>query len=192
MNHSENGSRTRAALRERQRRMAFRAFHQQYRRAYVHYAALQLGCPEVADRVVNLVFVSLFRGWNRLMEEANPAASAWAHLKEAVDEVLIREDRPSALPETAAFGKVRRAVIEDARDEFAAMESTVGLYPAIARLPARQFDTVVLHYVLRYSTAKTARIMGIDEATVRSHRQHAKERLAQEMGIEPGPDRDEN
>ncbi|WP_420823481.1 sigma factor-like helix-turn-helix DNA-binding protein [Streptomyces natalensis] len=44
------------------------------------------------------------------------------------------------------------------------MESSVGLYPAIARLPGRQFDVMVLHYVLDCSTAKTAGIMGITEA----------------------------
>ncbi|MDJ1135423.1 RNA polymerase sigma factor [Streptomyces iconiensis] len=142
--------------------------------------------------MVHLVFLSLLKGWNRLVEEANPHASAWAHLKEAVNEVLLLEDRPSALPETALFARVSRAVLEDTRGEFAAMESSVGLYPAIARLPARQLDTVVLDYVLSYTTAKTARIMGVDEATVRSHRQHAKQRLAQELGIELGANRDEN
>ncbi|MDF4254605.1 sigma-70 family RNA polymerase sigma factor [Streptomyces sp. WMMB303] len=181
----------RVAVAEQQRLVAFYAFHSRYRRAYLHYAELQLGDRRVAARVVHLVFLSLLKGWNRLMEEANPAANAWAHLKEAVDEVLILEDRPSALPETAAFAKVKRAIIEDARDEFAAMESSIGLYPAIARLPARQLDVVVLHYVLDYSTTRTAQVMGVDEATVRSHRLHARQRLAQDLGIELSADRNE-
>ncbi|WP_037866858.1 RNA polymerase sigma factor [Streptomyces sp. NRRL S-1868] len=176
----------RDAAREKRRQLAFRAFHRYYRRAYLRYAELQLGDRQVAERVVHLVFVSLLKGWNRLMEEANPARSAWAHLREAVDEVLIHEDRPSALPETAAFARVRRAVLEGTRDEFAVMESSVGLYPAIARLPARQLDTVVLYYVQGYSTAQTAQIMGVDEATVRSHRQHARQRLALDLKIELG------
>ncbi|MCF6523138.1 sigma-70 family RNA polymerase sigma factor [Streptomyces sp. JJ36] len=125
------------------------------------------------------------------MEEANPAASAWAHLKEAVDEVLLRLGRTSAMAETAVFQRVVRVVLEGARDEFAAMESHVGLYPAIARLPARQFDVVVLHYVLDHTTAQTADIMGITEATVRSHRLHARQRIAQDLGLELGPDHDE-
>ncbi|MGH3309829.1 MAG: RNA polymerase sigma factor [Streptomyces sp.] len=166
--------------------VAFWAFHRQFRRAYRHYAQLQLGDARMAGQVVHLVFLSLLRGWPRLMEEANPAASAWAHLKEAVDEVLLFEGRESALPETAAFCRVRRAVLEDSRDEFAAMESSVGLYPAIARLPGQQFDVVVLHYVLDFTTAGTARILGVTDATVRSHRAHARQRLAQDLGIELG------
>jgi RNA polymerase sigma-70 factor (ECF subfamily) len=171
--------------------VAFRAFHDQYRRAYQRYAELQLGDENMARHVVHLVFLSLLKGWRRLMEESNPAAGAWAHLKEAVDEVLLDQGRPSAMSETAAFSKVRRAVLEGARDEFAAMESTLGLYPAIARLPARQFDVVVLHYVLDYSTAHTARTLGVTEATVRSHRLAARQRLADDLGLETDPDRDE-
>jgi DNA-directed RNA polymerase specialized sigma24 family protein len=166
--------------------VAFWAFHRQFGRAYRHYAQLQLGDARMAGRVVHLVFLSLLKGWTRLMEEANPAASAWAHLKEAVAEVLLVEGRESALPETAAFCRVRRAVLEDSRDEFAAMESSVGLYPAIARLPGQQFDVVVLRYVLDFTTAETARVLGVTDATVRSHRMHARQRLAQDLGIELG------
>lgn len=171
--------------------VAFWAFHHQYRRAYRRYAELQLGDASMAGQVVHLVFLSLLRGWHRLMEESNPAASAWAHLKEAVDEVLMDQGRTSAMSETAAFYKVRRTVLEGARDEFAAMESTLGLYPAIARLPARQFDVVVLHYVLDYTTARTANTLGVSEATVRSHRVAARQRLAHDLGYEDDPDRNE-
>ncbi|WP_237319638.1 RNA polymerase sigma factor [Streptomyces sp. JJ36] len=182
----------RPAVREPQHiPLAFRAFHDQYAGAYQRYAELHLGDVRLAERVVHLVFLSLLTGWHRLMEEANPAASAWAHLKEAVDEVLLRLGRTSAMAETAVFQRVVRVVLEGARDEFAAMESHVGLYPAIARLPARQFDVVVLHYVLDHTTAQTADIMGITEATVRSHRLHARQRIAQDLGLELGPDHDE-
>lgn len=171
---------------------AFWGFRQQFNRAYQHYAQLQLGDARLAGRVVHMVWLSLLKGWTRLMEEANPAESAWAHLKEAVDDVLIEQGRESALPQTAAFARVRRAVFEDARDEFAAMESSLGLFPAIARLPARQFDVVVLHYVLDYDTASTARIMGVTDATVRSHRGNARHRLAQDLGLALGSDRNED
>lgn len=193
MNGERKDRRTsRPVVRERQHiPVAFWAFHRQFRPAYRRYAELQLGDERLAGRVVHLVFLSLLKGWSRLMEEANPRASAWAHLKEAVDEVLLFEGRESSLPESATFSRVRRAVLEDARDEFAAMESSVGLYPAIARLPGRQFDVVVLHYVLGFTTARTAGTMGVTEATVRSHRLHARHRLARDLGLElGGPDGD--
>jgi RNA polymerase sigma-70 factor (ECF subfamily) len=167
--------------------VAFRAFHDLYQRAYREYAELQLGDAELAAHVVREVFLNLLTGWNRLMEEANPAASAWAHLKEAVDDLLVVHGRESAMAETAVFSRVIRATLEGARDTFAVMESSVGLYPAIARLPGRQFDVVVLHYVLARSTAETASVMGITEATVRSHRLHARHRLARDLRLTLGP-----
>ncbi|WP_063762793.1 sigma-70 family RNA polymerase sigma factor [Streptomyces sp. NRRL S-1448] len=168
--------------------VAFWGFHDRFKRAYRKYAPLHLGDERLASRVVHGVFLNLLHGWPRLMEEASPAASAWAHLKETVDGVLIAQRRDSAMAETAVFQRVARAVLEGTRDEFAAMESSVGLYPAIARLPGRQFDVMVLHYVLDCSTAKTASIMGITEATVRSHRLHARNRIARELGLTPDPD----
>ncbi|UQA90689.1 sigma-70 family RNA polymerase sigma factor [Streptomyces halobius] len=177
------------SVREPQRiPVAFWGFHDRFKRAYRQYAELHLGDERLAGRVVHTVFLNLLQGWARLMEEASPAASAWAHLKEAVDEVLIAQGRDSAMAETAVFHRVARAVLEDARDEFAAMESSIGLYPAIARLPGRQFDVMVLHYVLDCSTAKTASIMGITDATVRSHRLHARNRIACELGLQPDQD----
>ncbi|MFF8785184.1 sigma-70 family RNA polymerase sigma factor [Streptomyces sp. NPDC015125] len=172
--------------------LAFWAFHGRFNGAYRKYAELHLGEERLAGRVVHAVFLSLLQGWTRLMEEASPAASAWAHLKETVDDVLIAQGRDSAMAETAVFQRVARAVLEDARDEFAAMESSVGLYPAIARLPGRQFDVMVLHYVLDCSTAKTAGIMGISEATVRSHRLHARNRIARELGLDPDTEHNED
>ncbi|WP_407555291.1 sigma-70 family RNA polymerase sigma factor [Streptomyces sp. Pv4-95] len=180
-------------VRESQRiPVAFWGFHDRFKRAYRKYAELHLGDERLAGRVVHTVFLNLLRGWPRLMEEASPAASAWAHLKEAVDDVLIAQGRDSAMAETAVFHRVARAVLEDARDEFAAMESSVGLYPAIARLPGRQFDVMVLHYVLGCTTAKTASIMGITDATVRSHRLHARNRIGRELGLAPEPEHPED
>ncbi|MEE1928635.1 sigma-70 family RNA polymerase sigma factor [Streptomyces sp. TRM 70351] len=168
--------------------VVFWAFHKRYWPAYRAYAELHLGDARLAGRVAHRVFQNLMRSWSRLMEEASPASSAWAQLKEAVDEILIAQGRESAMVETASFGRVSRAVLEGTREEFAAMETSIGLYAAISRLPARQFDVMVLRDVLGYDPAQTAAIMGITEATVRSHRHRARQRLAHELGLEPGPD----
>ncbi|MGJ5748580.1 sigma-70 family RNA polymerase sigma factor [Streptomyces puniciscabiei] len=69
------------------------------------------------------------------------------------------------------------------REHMAFMESRIGLYEAIARLPERQFDVVLLHYILGYDFGKTAKLMGIRQATVRSLCRHAKERLALDLGL---------
>lgn len=152
-------------------------FHKCYFAAYRKYAELHLGDQHLAGEVVHRLFLDLLIGWLRLMQHENPAAHAFACLKERVDAALLREHRSSTVAETALFGKVARAVLEDYRDEFAAAESHIGLYAAIAKLEGRQFDVVVLHYVLGYERDRVASIMGVTNATVRSHLSAARRRL---------------
>lgn len=162
---------------------AFWAFHRQYYSAYREYARMQLGERQTATQLTHQVFMHLAWNWTLLMEEQNPAATAWALLKEAVGQELQVQGRQAAIGDTAVFARVTRAVLESWRDELAAMESALGLFQAIALLPERQFDVVVLQHVLGYDTPKTARIMGVEEGTVRSHLSHARGKLARELGI---------
>ncbi|GGP00045.1 sigma-70 family RNA polymerase sigma factor [Wenjunlia tyrosinilytica] len=92
------------------------------------------------------------------------------------------------MSQTAVFARVTRVVLESVREEFAAMESHLGLYPAIARLPERQFDVTVLRYVLEYPTDETARIMGVTETTVRCHHAAARRKIA--LHLKRGDTRD--
>ncbi|MER6145180.1 sigma-70 family RNA polymerase sigma factor [Streptomyces sparsogenes] len=170
---------------------AFWAFHDQYYQAYRRYAHVHLGDPHAAGELVHQVLMHLAMNWARLMEEANPAASAWALLKERVAGELQLQGRQPAMPETAILQLVMRGVLESSRQEFEVIESALGLYPAIARLPERQFDVMVLRYVLGFSTDATARIMGVTNATVRSHCHLARRKIAKELGMPLGPDCDD-
>jgi len=69
------------------------------------------------------------------------------------------------------------------RPAFEVMESVMGLYTAIAGLPERQYDVVVLYYVLGYTSPHIAKIMGIKPDTVRSHRRLARQRIAIKLGL---------
>ena len=71
------------------------------------------------------------------------------------------------------------------------MESALGLYTAIAGLPERQYDVIVLHYVLGYPSRRIAHIMGIKADTVRSHRRLARQRMAIKLGLSIDPAADE-
>lgn len=168
--------------------LAFWAFHDRYKHAYRVYAELQLGDKPLAGRIVHHVFLDLLRHWTCLMEEANPAATAWAQLKGTVAGVLQAQGRTSAIAENATFSRVRRSVLEGARDEFAAMESSIGLYTALSRLPDRQFDVMILRYVIGYTRAQTGSILGVTEATVRSHDLRARQRVADDLGLKLGPE----
>jgi RNA polymerase sigma factor (sigma-70 family) len=162
---------------------AFEAFHQLYHKPYLHYAHMQIGDGAAAQRAVDRTFTDLALNWAHVLRQSSPEAHAWKLLKQRVTQQLRMDGRELALVETAAFA---RAALRAAKGRFAALESGIGLYAAIARLPERQYDVIVLQYVLGYPTEKTARTMGIADATVRSHLRLAKRRLARELGL--GPD----
>ncbi|MBB0230806.1 sigma-70 family RNA polymerase sigma factor [Streptomyces calidiresistens] len=171
---------------------AWTAFHEQYYPAYLAYAELQLGDREEAGELVHRVFVHLAAHWQRLMREEAPMASAWALLKSGVARHLEERGRTPAMPETAVFRNVGRRVLEDVRGEFAAMESALGLYTAIARLPERQFDVIVLRYVLGYPTGDVARLMGVSDVTVRTHCTLARRKLGRDLQMDTGGDGDDD
>ncbi|MER6924497.1 sigma-70 family RNA polymerase sigma factor [Streptomyces spiralis] len=74
------------------------------------------------------------------------------------------------------------------RAQLPALESPLGLYTAIAALPERQFDVIILQYVLGYPSKQVANIMGINAGTVRTHRRLARKRVATKLGIDLGDD----
>ncbi|MDT0265998.1 sigma-70 family RNA polymerase sigma factor [Streptomyces sp. DSM 44915] len=162
---------------------AFWAFHDRYHRTYKDYAELQLDDRELAGQLVHQVMMDLARSWTRLMREPAPEAAAWAILKITIAEELAHRGQEPALTAVAAFRSASRRVLEAARTRFAALESSLGLYAAIAKLPERQYDVIVLQYVLGLAPAQVANIMGVEPPTVRSHRMVARARLAKELGL---------
>lgn len=162
---------------------AFWAFHDLYHRPYLEYAHLQLGDRHTAGELVHGTFIHLALCWRDMMETANHEAYAWAHLRERIADELRLQGRDPAVVETAAFARVNRAALETARDQLADMESALGLYSAISRLPERQFDVMVLLYVLGYPTQQAAHILGVTTATIRSQARHAKRKLAKDLDL---------
>jgi RNA polymerase sigma-70 factor (ECF subfamily) len=159
---------------------AFVAFHEQYYLSYCEYATLLLGNKDEAIEVVDDLFTHLAINWARLMGTESPMAKAWAMLKIVVTAHLDAYERQRAVAETALF----RKALDRARDEFEIMESTIGLYTAIAGLSGRLFDVVVLRYVLGYPNQRIAAIMAIEETTVRTHLYQARRKLARDLGID--------
>ncbi|MFD6414117.1 sigma factor-like helix-turn-helix DNA-binding protein, partial [Nocardia asteroides] len=99
-----------------------------------------------------------------------------------------RSTTPAGTARTTAIHDAVRATLEHMRTQLAAMDSPLGLYPAIATLPERQFDIIILQYVLGYPCRQAADIMGITAATARTHRRLACKRIATRLGIDLGDD----
>ncbi|MGV9933990.1 RNA polymerase sigma factor [Streptomyces olivaceoviridis] len=178
---------------------AFWHFHERYHQAYFEYAYVQLGDQISADRLVDQTFVFLAVVWQQVAVRESVEAFAWRLLKERVAIELTDQGRDPAVKETLAFERAIRAacdpILDSFRSEFRAqvteLEDSLGLYAAIARLPERQFDVMVLQFALGFSTKRTALVMGVCEATVRSTRRAAKCRLAADLGLQFGEDTDD-
>ncbi|MFI2207636.1 sigma-70 family RNA polymerase sigma factor [Streptomyces sp. NPDC020192] len=178
---------------------AFWAFHELYHQAYVEYAYVQLGDRIAADRLVDQTFVFLAVIWQQVTLRESPEAFAWRLLKERVAAELADQGRDPAARETLAFERATQAacdpILGSFRSEFRAqvaeLEDGMGLYAAMARLPERQFDVMILQFALGFSTRRTALVMGVCEATVRSTRRAARHRLAADLGLQFGEDTDD-
>ncbi|MFD3682389.1 RNA polymerase sigma factor [Streptomyces sp. NPDC058613] len=167
----------------------FTAFHSQQHRAYLRYAHLQLGNAQDAEEIVDDVFTFLLEVWPYALREASLHAFAWAALREHVERRLAVPGRRVAMVETAWFASLRRS----SRDRLELLESKLGLYAAIAELPSeKQYDVVLLSFVLGNDSDTVGRMMGISPATVRSHIRGARRTLSRELGVDwiPGEDKD--
>lgn len=158
----------------------FTAFYSLHHKVYLRYAHLQLDSRPEAELVVEDVFVQLATMWPHVLQQPTVDGYAWAVLKEEVARRLEVQGRGVALVETAAFAAARR----ESRTTFAVLESSLGLYAAIARLPERQYDVIVLRFVLGYPMRQVAALMGVTYGTVRSHVRGARRRLARDLGID--------
>ncbi|MEU2434514.1 sigma-70 family RNA polymerase sigma factor [Streptomyces sp. NPDC007861] len=184
---------------------AFWAFHALYHRPYLEYAHVQLGNEDAAHDLVDETFVCLAVIWATVTEKDNVGAYAWALLKERVSAELVLQGREPAAAETLAFERAVCAATNPILDTFRAqfreeytcdeeqfreLEDGLRMYAAMARLPERQFDVMVLRHALAFDTKTTALVMGIKEATVRSTHRTAKRRLAEELGLDLEDDAD--
>ncbi|MGW5868647.1 RNA polymerase sigma factor [Streptomyces sp. NPDC055239] len=154
-------------------------------RPHLRYAHRMLGDKQAAKTVVRRCFGHLALNWPNVAKEESPEAYAWKLLKHRVGMQLRLSGQPAPPPsvQEAAVQDTARATLEAARRTFAAMESTLGLYAAIAGLPERQYDVFVLYYVLGYTSPHIAKIMGIKPDTVRYHRRLAYQRIAIKLGL---------
>jgi RNA polymerase sigma-70 factor (ECF subfamily) len=61
------------------------------------------------------------------------------------------------------------------------------VHAAVRRLPARQQEAVVLHYLLDLPVAETAAAMGCDRGTVKTHLSRARAALLRALSIDDEP-----
>lgn len=109
-----------------------------------------------AEEAVHRAYVEIRAQWDTLLTEPDLQAQTWQILSRTIIDELI----------------------DGCRQELAARDSGIGLYPALAKLPPRQFDAIVLRFIGKYDTKDIAWYMGLTPSTVTHHIRKAQERLA--------------
>ncbi|MFC4034696.1 sigma-70 family RNA polymerase sigma factor [Streptomyces polygonati] len=164
----------------------FEAFYLGHQEAFHDYAEVTLGHREEAEEAVHRGFLEILGNWTELLADGNLEQQAWAIMRRLVSRQLEADGRPPAL---VINGPILRALhtaqaLDSARDRLHLMDSSRGLYAAIAQLPTRQFDVIVLRFVLGYRTTHIAWLLGLkNERTVDYHLRRAKERLRVQLGL---------
>lgn len=134
--------------------LEFEAHYITNQEAYHAYALVRLGTSEAAEEAVHRAFLEILRHWNDLLTESNLQQQTWTIL--------------------------RRVVISQAllHAQASLTDSDNPVHQALAKLPARQFDALVLRHWLRQSNDDIAWYMGITSSTVDYHCRRGRERLA--------------
>ncbi|WP_051795206.1 RNA polymerase sigma factor [Streptomyces sp. NRRL S-87] len=163
--------------------LAFWAFHGKSLHTYLRYAYLQLGSDADAEEAVDRAFDSVMQAWPRMLTMERPEAYAWAILKHRIaDQQRGRKRNPQPM-DIAAFDTAAAAV---GQDPYEVLADRIQFYAAVGRLSERQRDAVVLRYGLDLTTRDTARLMGVEEASVRSLLRLARTRLADLLHVSEG------
>ncbi|WP_254407440.1 RNA polymerase sigma factor [Streptomyces sp. GMY02] len=169
---------------QRRLELTFDAFDSHHHTLWLRYAHSQVGSRAAAEEVVDAACARLLEHWQHVLSQASVSRYAWAVLKEEVAWWLDDHGARPALVGTAAFqAAVRKLFLNETLDQFAVLQGEMGLYGAISRLPERQYDVIVLRYVLQIPDEEVAEYMGIEVATVRSHIRHARRRLAKILDL---------
>ncbi|HJS26872.1 MAG TPA: sigma-70 family RNA polymerase sigma factor [Actinomycetota bacterium] len=137
-------------------------------------AAIALSCgsrPAAEDAVQE----ALLRAWERSEEgEEIDSLNAWVT---TVAMNLARSGLRRLRSERRA--KARLSGPSPARDA----DRAIDVERALATLPRRQREAVVLRYYLQFDTREVGRALGIDEGTVKSTLSRARAALARELGV---------
>jgi RNA polymerase sigma factor (sigma-70 family) len=161
----------------------FEAFYETHQVTWLRYAHAHVGASEYAEEIVDEVTAQLVRTWDHaLRQQSNVESYAWALLKTAVARWLAERGAEPAFIQTSAFDRVVRTQ-RCARERFGVMEESLGLYSAMLKLPERQYDVIVLRYVLGYSDHRTGSLLGMDPRTIQSHIGFAKQKLARRFAV---------
>ena len=147
------------------RSMYEREFPSVYRAAYVLCRD-----PSLAEDAAQEAFARALARWRRLRR--HPSVAGW--VTTTALNVARRSLRRRELQHVPPRAEPDR-------------EAEMDLASGIRRLPTRQQEAVLLHYLLDLSVAQTAAAMDVDPGTVKTHLSRARAALAESLAVEVDP-----
>jgi RNA polymerase sigma factor (sigma-70 family) len=148
-------------------------FRTMYEREYppVYRAVYVLsGDPSLAEDATQEAFARALARWRRLSQQ--PWVAGW--VTTTALNVARRSLRRRALHPVATPPQPDR-------------EAEMDLASGIRRLPTRQQEAVLLHYLLDLSVADTAAAMDVDPGTVKTHLSRARAALTESLTVDDDP-----
>ena len=132
---------------------------------------LVTGNAQEAEELMQDAFVAVWERWDRVGAMDEPVGYLYRTAMNRYRSRLRRAVRAT------------RKVVGSAEDEdeFAAAEERDAVARALARLPERQRAAIVLTELLGYASAEAARILGVEDVTVRSLASQARASLRSDL-----------
>jgi RNA polymerase sigma-70 factor (sigma-E family) len=142
---------------------AVTVLHSAQYRPLVRTAALLLRDVGAAEEVVQEAYLGLYRRWDRIRD---PEAAA-AYLRRGVVNGARSVLRRRGTAQRAA--PVLRAVPDSVPDPASEVVARITVLDALAELPERQREVLVLRYYADLSEAEIAAVLDISPGSVKSH-----------------------
>lgn len=153
--------------------VGFSAFYEAEYRGVVALAYGLTGSAWAAEELAQEAFIVVHGRWDEVASLESPAA--WVRrvaMNKAVS--VLRRRSAEARAVLRLTGQRRLAQPMEVLDE--------AFWREVRALPARQAQSLALHYVEDRSTAEIAEILGISAATVKVHLHRGRQSLAQRLG----------
>jgi RNA polymerase sigma-70 factor (sigma-E family) len=144
----------------------------------VRLALLMVGDLATAEDVVQDVYASLYKRWSRIATDDVPLAYVRAAVLNACRSVLRRR---VIARRAGALYRVTDEALASAESEVILSEDRRAVLAALARLPRRRREVLVLRYYLGLSEADIAAVLGISAGTVKSTAARALAALGRDL-----------
>ena len=131
------------------------------------YVFLRLGSPAAAEDVTSQVFLGMLKGLGRYQDQGKPFV-AWLY-GIAQKQIAFFQRSQGRAPDPVDLDAASELVAESAGPDSTAEERElrVAIARALGKVPEGQREVIMLRYILSFSVAETAAIVGRTEGAVK-------------------------